>query len=386
MLIAPRRTGAALALAVAASLVIAACGKKEAAAPPPPPVVEVAPVLQKDVPILSEWIGTLDGFVNAEIRPQIEGYLLRQAYREGSFVRKGEVLFEIDPRQLQAAFDQAKGNLAQYEATLANAKTKVARYTPLAAQKAVSQQELDDAITAERTAKANVEATQAALEKAKLNLGWTQVVSPIDGVAGIAKAQVGDLVTGQTVLTTVSTVDPIKVYFSPSEQEYMKWAEKVGPIDKLIAAGSERKEGNLQLLLADGSLYPHRGRGYLMGLNVDVKTGTISMAGLFPNPGNLLRPGQFGKVRVETAVHKGALLVPQRAVSELQGSFQVAVVGADNKVEIKAIQPGERVGSLWIVEKGLSPKDRIVVEGLQKVRPGMTVNPKPVSAEPEAGK
>jgi membrane fusion protein (multidrug efflux system) len=356
------------------------CGKKE---PPKPLIldVDVAPVIQKDVPIYQDWVGTLDGFVNAEIRPQVEGYLLKQLYKEGSLVRPGDALFEIDPRQSQAAYDQAKANLAQYQATLANAKTKVARYTPLAAQKAVSQQELDDAITQERTSQANVEATQAGLEKAQLNLGWTKVVSPIAGIAGIAKAQVGQLISPQTVMTTVSQVNPIKVYFNPSELEYMAWAKKRGPVDQITAAEAAREKGNLELLLADGSVYPHRGDPFLAGREVDVKTGTIQIAGIFPNPDNLLRPGQYGKVRVAVDLKKGAILVPQRAVSELQGMFQVAVVGADNKVEIRPVETGPRVGSLWVISKGLSTGDRIVVEGVQKVRPGMEVNPKPVSGE-----
>jgi membrane fusion protein (multidrug efflux system) len=393
-----RRDGLfALALSLGSIAALSSgCGKKK---PPkvPPPVVEVAPVIQRDVPLYEDWIGSLDGFVNAQIRPQVDGYLLKQVYKEGYLIRAGDTLFELDPRQFQAAYDQAKGNLAQYQAMLANAKTKVARYTPLAAQKAISQQELDDAVTQERTAEANVEATQAALEKAQLNLGWTKVVSPIDGVAGIAKAQVGDLINSQTVMTTVSQVDPIKVYFNPSEQEYMAWATKRGPVDQTTAAQRERDKGMLQLLLADGSVYPHRGDPLFAGREVDVKTGTIQAAGIFPNPGNLLRPGQFGKVRVAMDLKKGAILVPQRSVSELQGLFQVAVVGSDNKVEIRPVQTGARVGSLWIIEKGLSPGDRIVVEGVQKVRPGMEVVAKPVSSEgapagaekaatPEAGK
>jgi membrane fusion protein (multidrug efflux system) len=371
-------------LCLLAALGAAACAKKEAP-PPPPPAVEVTTVTQKDVPIYSEWIGSLDGFVNAEIRPQVGGYLLRRDYKEGSFVRKGDLLFEIDPREYQATLDQAKGTLAQYQATLANAKIKVQRYTPLAAQKAISQQELDDALTEERTSQANVESSQATVEKAQLNLNWTKVFSPIDGIAGVAKAQVGDLLTTLTVLTTVSTVDPIKVYFNPSEQEYLTWTRKVGPVDKLIAADVTSKgEAPLQLILSDGSVWPHRGRGYLAGREVDVKTGTIQLAGLFPNPGNVLRPGQYAKVRVAMEVRKGALLVPQRAVNELQGSYQVAVVGADNKVTMKVVKPGPREGNLWVIDEGLKPGDRIVVEGLQRVRTGMTVVPREAAKETPA--
>lgn len=356
------------------------CGKKEAPVMPPP-VVSVAPVVQQDVPVYSEWLGVLDGFVNAQIRPQIEGYLLKQDYREGTLVHKGETLFEIDPRQFQAAVDQAKGNLAQFQAIYANAKTTVARYKPLVADKAISQQELDDAETKERAAQANIQATQAALEKAQLNLDWCRIVSPVDGVAGIAKAQVGDLINPNTVMTTVSQVNPIKVYFNPSETEYLAWVAKHGPIDKTIEASARLEQGPLQLILADGSVYGHRGKPFLAGREIDVKTGTIQLAGVFPNPENILRPGQYAKIRVITETKKGAILVPQRAVSELQGVFQVGVVGADNKVEIKAVETGPRVGSLWVVEKGLSPGDRVIVEGLQKVRPGMEVKPEAAAAE-----
>lgn len=371
-----------LGTVVAAATIAAGCKK---AGPPqmPPPVVAVAPVVQKDVPIYKEWIGVLDGFVNAQIRSQVEGYLLKQTYKEGSVVKAGETLFEIDPRSFQAAYDQAKGNLSQFQAMLANAKTTVARYRPLAADKAISQQELDDAETKERTAQANVEATQAALEKAQLNLGWCKVVSPIEGVSGIAKAQVGDLINPNTVMTTVSQVEPIKVYFNPSEMEYMAWVAKHGPMTRLVEGNTKAnaEPGDLELVLADGSVYPHPGKGYLAGREIDVKTGTIQIAGVFPNPNSILRPGQYGKVRLAVETKKGALLVPQRAISELQGVFQVGVVGADNKVEIKAIQPGPRVGSLWVVEKGLSPGDRIIVEGLQKVKPGMEVKPEAAPAE-----
>ncbi len=369
----------------AAGVFVAACGKQEAPPPPPPPPVEVATVVQKDVPVYSEWIGTLDGFVNAEIRPQVGGFLLQRTYKEGALVRSGDLLFEIDPRTFQAALDQATGNVARWKAELAGATTTVTRYTPLAAQKAISQQELDDAVTRQATAQANLETAQAALDKAKLDLGWTKVVSPIDGIAGVAKAQVGDLLTPQSVLTSVSTLDPIKVNFNPSEQEYLTFVQRVGPVDKRIAAEAGAKgEAPLQLILSDGSVYPRRGRGYLVGREVDVKTGTIAMAGVFPNPENILRPGQYAKVRVALEVKKGALLVPQRAVSELQGSYQVAVVGADNKVTIKVVKPGPLDGSLWVIDEGLKPGDRIVVEGLQRVRSGMTVAPKEASKEASA--
>jgi membrane fusion protein (multidrug efflux system) len=394
------RRPSSVVFSAVALLVLAAnagCKKTEAAPPPPPPTVEVAPVTQKDVTIYQEWIGTLDGNVNAEVRPQIEGYVLRQVYKEGFAVKTGDLLFEIDPRQFQATLDQTKGQLAQFQATLANAKTTVARYRPLAAQKAISQQELDDAETKERTSQANVESAQATLEKAKLDLAWTKVTSPIDGIAGLAKSQVGDLVNRLTVMTTISQVNPIRVYFNPSEQEYLAWVAKYGPPEKTITADVKvGDKGPLELILADGSVFPHRGRPILVGREVDVKTGTIQIAGVFPNPGNLLRPGQYGKVRVAVDTKKGALLVPQRAVNELQGSYQVAVVGADNTATIKVVTLGPRDGDLWVVEKGLSPGDRIVVEGIQRVRSGMKVAPKeatgtaaegaPTDAQPVAAK
>jgi membrane fusion protein (multidrug efflux system) len=372
-----------LAATLAAVAGFSACKKKEEAPPPPPPTVEVATVSQKDVPVYGEWIGTLEGYVNAEIRPQIEGYVLRQVYREGALVNTGDLLFEIDAREFQAQYDQAAGSVSQYEATLANAKTTVARYTPLAAQKAISQQELDDAVTKQRTAEANLVSAKAALERAKLNLGWTKITSPIDGIAGVAKSQVGDLVNRLTVMTTVSQVDPIKVYFNPSEQEYLAWVKKNGPVEKAVSE-KNLENGNLELVLADGSTFPHRGRSILVGREVDVKTGTIQLAGAFPNPGNILRPGQYAKVRVAMDVRKGAILVPQRAVAELQGSYQVAVVGADNTATIKVVTVGPREGNMWVIEKGLNPGDKVVVEGIQRVRTGMKVAPKEASAETQA--
>jgi len=363
-----------LVLIVLASL---SC-KKAAPPPPPPPTVTVTAAIQRDVPISKEWIGSLEGFVNANIRPQVTGYVLKLAYREGSFVRRGDVLFDIDPRQFQAALDQARGVLAQNEATLGKSKLDVARFTPLAAARAVSQKELDDAIAAERQAQANVDAAKAALEQARLNLEWSKVRSPIDGIAGIARSQVGDLVSGQTTMTTVSAVDPIKVYFNPSEQEYLAWAEKGGPVD-IMRGAPPKEKGTLTLILADGRVYSLRGDAVLADRNVDVKTGTIQVEAIFPNPDRLLRPGQYAKVRAATDVRKGAVLVPQRAVTELQGLHQVAVVGTNGKVEIRAVTTGDRIDTLWIIEKGLQPGERVVVEGIQKVRPGMQVDPKPAA-------
>jgi membrane fusion protein (multidrug efflux system) len=370
------RSGAvAFTAAVVLALALSACGKS-APPPPPPPDVVVADVIQKDVPIYAEWVGTTEGNVTAQIRARIQGYLQQRSYDEGTLVRAGDLMFVIDPRPYQAALDQAKGDLGRTEAALTKAQQDVTRYTPLAASKAISQEELDNAIQFSRGTKAAVDSARAALEKAQLNLDWTQVKSPIDGIAGIAVAQIGDLVTENTLLTTVSQVDPIKVSFPISEQEYLRLA------DKIELNNPQPRESNLELILADGSVYPERGRAAIANREVDVKTGTMTIVALFPNPRNLVRPGQYAKVRATTETRQGALLVPQRAVQELQGSHQVAVVGADNKVAMRTVKAGARIGDLWVINEGLKPGERIVVEGLQKVREGATVNPKP--AEPVA--
>lgn len=357
----------AIALALALGL---ACGKTRQ--PPAPPLqVEVSPASQQDVPLFHEWIGTVDGFVNAEIRPQVEGYLLKQVYREGFPVKAGQLLFQIDPRQFQAAVNQAKAGMARDQASLDKARLDVDRYTPLVAQKAISQQELDNALSAYKQAQANLDASQAAYDKAKLNLDWTRVLSPIDGIAGMAKVQVGDLVNGQKAMTTVSTVDPVKVYFNASEAEYMSWAQAWS------AKGGGK--GSLQLVLSDNSTYPHKGDPFMTDRNVDVKTGTITLAGLFPNPDHLLRPGQYAKVRAVLGIEKNAVMAPLRAVFEVQGQSRVAVVGQDNKVDIRPVDLGPHVGPLVVIEKGLGLQDRVVVEGVQKVSAGLLVKPVPAA-------
>jgi len=332
-------------------------------------------VSQKDVPIYSEYVGTADGFVNATIRAQVAGYLIKQNYKEGDLVKKGQVLFEIDPRTFQAALEQANGQLAAQQARWDTATANLKRIKPLAAQNAVSQKDLDDATGTEQAAHASVIAAQAGVDKAKLDLGFTKVTSLIDGIAGIAKAQIGNLVgPGATEeLTTISTVNPIKVYAQISEQEYMKAMGKQTDARKLP----------LELILADGSIYPHKGEIAFADRQVDVRTGTIRVAALFPNPNNLLRPGQFAKIKVKMETKQGALLVPQRAVTEMQGKYLVAVIGSDNKVGIKPVKATEKVGSDWIIEEGLKPQDRIVAEGIQKVKEGLTVNPKPYVPEAE---
>ncbi len=455
-------------LTLAASGVILVCvimvfvfffRKKTVEASPPPPEVEVIEVRQQDVPTYSEWIGTTDGMVNAEIRAQVSGYLLKQDYAEGSFVKKGQLLFEIDERPLQAALDQSKGKLAQAEgqfgqansqlvqtqaqvgqaqaqveqaqaqlaqmqAQLAQAEANqrktqldVNKYTPLRQQKAVTQQELDNAVEANgaalaqikaalaqigaakagiqtaqaqvraataqtgtsksviASAKAAVDAAKADVATAELNLSFTKIVSPIDGIAGIAQAQVGNLInSGNGILTTVSTVDPIKVYYTTSEQEYMAFTKR-NPTQSEQRAAARQIE--LEMVLSDGTTYPHPGRFFVADRQVDGRTGTIRLSGIFPNPGNALRPGQYAKVRAVTSVKANALLVPQRAVTELQGTYQVAVVGDDNKVSIRTVKVGDRLDSQWIIEEGLKPGEKVIAGGVQKVAPGGSVIPKP---------
>ncbi|HKX27009.1 MAG TPA: efflux RND transporter periplasmic adaptor subunit [Blastocatellia bacterium] len=397
--------------------------KSKAPAPAPkPPEVEVVRVEQKSVPIFSEWIGTLDGMVNAEIRAQVAGYLLTKNYMEGSLVRKGQLLFQIDPRPFQAALDQARGELAraegqvtqangqlsqaraqlsQAEANQGRTQLDVNRYAPLAKEKAVTDQELDNAVQSNLAARAQVEAAGAGVETAKaaivaaqaavaaaraavataeLNLGFTRITAPIDGIAGIAQAQVGNLVNPTSgTLTTVSTVDPIKVYFTLSEQEYLRYS-KHHPSQSDWNKAAQKLE--LELILADGSTYPQQGRFYVADREIDQKTGSIRLAGIFPNPGNVLRPGQYGRVRSVTSTKADALLVPQRAVSELQGRYQVAMVDGENKVDIRSVKVGDRIGSLWVIEEGLNPNETVIVEGTQKVRPGVVVNPKPYVSAP----
>ena len=366
----------AVALAIAAA-VLPGCQEKHEAPAAPPPEVLVAPVEQKDVPIYSEWVGTTDGNVNAQIRARVQGYLQAQKYTEGSLVRTGDLMFTIDPRPYQAALDQAKGEVDQAAAMLTKTQQDVTRYTPLAAAGAISTQELDNATQANRAAKAAGDSARANLEKAQLDLDWTQIKSPIDGVAGVSVAQVGDLISENTVLTTVSQLDPIKVSFPISEQEYLRYAERMQ-----LAMADPAREGILELVLSDGSVHAHKGKGSVVNRQVDVKTGTMMIVSLFPNPGNLLRPGQYAKVRAPIETRPGALLVPQRAVQEVQGGYQVAVVGGDNKVAMRPVKTGARVGNQWVIDEGLKPGERVVVEGLQKVRDGVTVNPKP--AEPAA--
>jgi RND family efflux transporter MFP subunit len=388
--------GGGLFLMLMVGLIIGAVHPYKHALGSPPvalPDVEVMKVQQEDVPVYGEWIGTLDGLVNADVRAQVTGYLLKQGYQEGAFVRQGQLLFQIDPRPFQAALDQAQGQLAQAKAALANAQAvqrrtelDVERYTPLAKEQAASQQDLDNsvqnnlaALATVETAKAQIKTYEAAAETAKINLEFTRLVAPIDGIAGQAQLQVGALVTPNSgVVTSVSTVDPIKAYFTVSEPQYLAWRKRFPTEASRLEAD---KKLRLQLILADGSTYEHEGTFYFADRQVNESTGAIRIAGLFPNPNNVLRPGGYGKVRAVIRTQPGALLVPQRAVSELQGGYQVAVVGADNKVAIRTVTVGDRVDNRWIITNGLNPGDKVVVEGVQRMRTGVHVNPKPFIAE-----
>jgi len=406
-------------LVAAVAFPLTSCRRTSAAAVgAPPPEVEVVAVERRDIPVYREWIGTLDGQVNAAIRSQVTGYLLTQDYSEGSLVKKGQLLFQIDPRPLQAAADQARGQLAQASGQLAQAQAQYQqseaalasaeanqrkaqfdedRYTPLAREKAVTQQDLDNAVQNNISAKAQVkvaaaqveaakaqiqaaaaavEAAKASLEAANVNLGFTKLYSPIEGIAGTAQTQIGNLVSPvSNAVTTVSTLDPIKVTFAVSEQEYLRLSKQRKPTDPVPP---------LELILADGTVHPYEGRFAFTGRQVSQGTGAIEATGLFPNPGNILRPGEYGKVRVPVETLHGALLVPQQAVSELQGSFQVAIVDQDNAVNIQAIKVGDQVGSSWVILDGLKPGDRVIVDGIQKVTTGMRVNPRATSIKPGA--
>jgi RND family efflux transporter MFP subunit len=390
--------GGASCLVLIGVIVGATRPKHVSAQPGASPDVEIVQVEQKDVPIYSEWIGTLDGFTNADVRAQVTGYIMRQGYQEGAFVKKGQLLFEIDGRPFQAALDQAEGQLAQAKALLANAKAvqgrtqlDVERYAPLAKEQAASQQDLDNAVqnnlaakATVATAEAQIKTDEAAVETARINLDFTRLVAPIDGIAGQAQLQVGALVNlSSGPVTSVSTVDPIKVYFTVGEPQYLAWRKRFPTESSRLAAD---KNLRLELILADGSAYPHLGSFYFADRQVNEGTGAIRIAGLFSNPGNVLRPGGYGKVRAVIRMQQGALVVPQRAVSELQGGYQVAVVGPDNKVSIKTVTVGDRVGSDWVISEGLKPGDKVIAEGIQKVRPGVLVNPKPFGAQEAKGK
>jgi membrane fusion protein (multidrug efflux system) len=358
---------------VCVALGFTACGKK-APPPPPPPDVLVTEVKQQDVPIYNEYVGQLDASVNATIQARVQGYLVSQNYKEGQLVNKDDVLFEIDRRPFEAALAQAKAAFLQADASAKQAEMNAQRATDLFQRKVSSEQERDNAIQSAAAARAQAEAQRAAVEQSQLNLDYTTIHAPVDGIAGLVKVQVGDLISAGTTLTTVTKVDPVKAYFTVSEQRFSEYSRKYADPQQRLA---HEKELKFELILADGSTYPHTGEWFAADNQVDVRTGSLRVAALFPNPGNILRPGQFARIRVLSEVRPGALLVPQRAVSELQGTNQVAVVGADNKVHIQPVKMGRRIDHEWIVEEGLKAGDRIIVEGIQKAREGGIVNPKP---------
>lgn len=357
------------------TLLLDACSSGKASPPAPaPPEVSVITAAAETVSISSEWIGTLDGYVNAQIRPQVSGYLLRRSYQEGAPVRQGQVLFEIDPRPFAAVLSQAEARLAEAQAQLGKTERDLERDRPLAAERAIAQSQLDNDIQAHLAAQAAIQSATAAIETAQLNLGFTKVTSLITGIAAIATAQIGDLVGPATLLTTVSQVDPIKAYFPLSEQEYLRIAGRInGPGTSSELWG---KDASLTLVLADGSVYPRRGRFLAADRDIDPKTGTIRISAAFPNPARTLRPGQYGRVRAETNTVEDAIVVPQRAVTDVQGAPQVRIVGPDNRIATRPVKLGDRVGSGWIIGTGLQPGDRVVVEGASAAD-GSLVNPKP---------
>jgi len=368
-----RTRGRGAILIFLAAICWTGCAKKEVALAAAPEV-EVTPVIQQDVPLYTECVATLDGYVNAQIQPQVTGYLMKQNYTEGTVVNKGDILFEIDPRPFEAALQQSKGQLAQAEAQLGKTKLDVARDVPLARDSAIPQAQLDNDVQANEAAEAMVAAAKAQVDQVELNLGFTKVRSLISGVAGLAKGQIGDLVGPTTILTTVSQVEPIKAYFAISEQQYLKLADRISAV-----AEGRRRAGQqkiLELVLSDGSVYPRRGSVVLADRQIDVKTGTIRMAGAFENPGGILRPGMFARVRAITGVDKAALLVPQRSVVEAQGSYSVVVVDSNNKASIRPVKTGERVGRMWVITEGVKPGEQVIAEGVQKAREGVTVRPK----------
>jgi RND family efflux transporter MFP subunit len=371
-----RLSGAVFAVLATVGIFVSGCNRGRAATAAPRPEVEVTTVEQRDVPVYSEWVATLDGYVNAQIRPQVSGYITKQNYTEGSLVRKGQVLFEIDPRPFVASLDRAKGDLAQAQAQLGKSTLDVERDKPLAEAMAIAKSQLDNEVQAKLGAQAAVESGKAAVEQAELNLEWTKVTSVVDGIAGIAQVQIGNLVSASSILTSVSQVEPIKAYFPISEREYVlvqKHSEAPSSKHTIRFFGS-----SLQLILTDGSSYPQKGKILLADRQVDSSTGTIRIVAAFPNPGNVLRPGQYGRVRVETDMKKGALLLPQSAVAESQGTYQVVVVGSDHKVSMRTVKPGETVGTMWVIDEGLKPGEQVVVEGLHNLKQGTLVTPNPV--------
>jgi len=364
------------------------CAKKEPPARPAPPDVEVAGVIEKDVPVYGEWVAQLNGPVNADITPKVQGYLLQQNYQNGFFVKKGQLLFTLDPRQFEAAVDQAKAEVGTAEANLAKANNDVQRDTPLAAQKAIAQRELDTDLTTQEAMKSQVAAAKANLVNAELNLTWTKVYSPIDGIAGVSNSQIGDLVGTTTKMVTVSQVNPIWAYFSPSESLFLKFAPEVTAyITGRLSKGS-RPARPIELIQANDVPYPHKGRIIYVNRQIGTGTGTIQMAAEFPNPQAALRPGGFGRVRIKISDNENALLVPQPAVIEVQSDYMIVVLNPENKAMFRPVKVGDRVGPNWVITEGLKPGEKVVVEGIERLqmaaaampqlaKEGIPVNPKP---------
>jgi len=361
-------------------VLIAACGKEAPPPPAAPPEVVVAPVVQRDVPVMMELVGQAAGSQDVDVRARVEGFLETVAFTEGTLVKQGQLLYKIDPKPFEAAVANAKANLATWQARYEKATNDVKRYTPLVAQQAVSQMELDNAVSAKDAASAQVDAARAALDNAQINLGYTTINAPIGGLVGTTKVKTGNLVgRGEnTLLVTISVIDPIFFRAGLAEVEYLRLNRRM---QERQAAGELREKTPIELILADGTTLPHKGYLDVVERSIDPTTGTLAMQVKFPNPEMLVRPGQYGRARFESDLKRGALLVPQRAVQELQSIYSVAVVGADNKVAFRNVKVGPREGSLWVITEGLNPGDRVVVEGLQKVREGAVVSPKPMPAE-----
>ena len=369
-------------------VVLIGCGKNEPKPAAQPPEVQVADVLEQDVPVYGEWVAQLNGPVNADITPKVQGYLLHQTYVNGSFVKKGQLLFDIDPRPFEAALDQAKADVEKAVSSLSKATNDVQRDTPLAKQIAIPQKQLDDDIANQASATAQLAAAQAQGQQAELNLGWTKVYSPVDGIAGVANSQVGDLVGTTTKMTTVSQIDPIWAYFNISESLYLKFAPQ---ISNVLMRSAVRSNLPVEYVQADDVPYPAKGTIIFVNREITAGTGTIQLAAAFPNKAGILRPGGFGRVRVQIGTSKNALLVPQPAVIEVQSNYQLIVVGSDNKATVRPIKVGDRVGVNWIVTEGLKSGERVVVEGIQKIQtaaaqaPEMAKEGIPVSPKPYLG-
>jgi len=358
-----------------------ACSQEAPPAAPPPPEVLVTVPVQRDVPVYMELVGQAVGFQDVEIRARVEGFLEKVAFTEGTLVRKGQLLYEIDRKPLEASVANAKANLATWQARLEKAKNDVSRFKPLVAQQAVSQQELDNALSAQDAAVAQVDAAKAALEKAEIDLSYTIITAPLDGLIGTTKVKAGNLVgRGEsTLLVTISQIDPILFRAGIAEAEYLRVARRM--TEQRAQGIVQGEKTPIQLILADGTVHPHPGYLDAVERNIDTLTGTIALQIKFPNPERLVRPGQFGRVRFVIDLKPGALLVPQRAVQELQNLYNLAVVSADNKVNFRTVKVGPREGNLWVIEEGLKPGERVIVEGLQRVAEGAVVNPKPAPAE-----